>query len=201
MKAPRWSWEWRQFFLHDLHPKCNTPCSDVQQCHACAITKTIGWIKVAEQHKRAARLESKTNGSPEALREFRNSVGYTWEVSLLTLSMPMRMVTYPGNLSRIMWLSWSTASFFGERMVCSKKNWSDILPWSIPGYMVSIKVWASLWGMHVGRQLDGFVRSEVRSSTNFWEPLSELITLWGAIQTHVLDEMQDLDMPPQPWFS
>jgi hypothetical protein len=34
--------------------------SDLQQNHACAITKTIGRIYVTKQHKGTSRLESKT---------------------------------------------------------------------------------------------------------------------------------------------
>ena len=34
-------------------------CSDIQQYHTCAITKTIRWIEVVKQHERVARLKSK----------------------------------------------------------------------------------------------------------------------------------------------
>ena len=39
-------------------------------------------------------------GSPEALRELRNSTGYMWELSLLTLSTLIWMDSSPGNLRR-----------------------------------------------------------------------------------------------------
>src|ERR1700736_5405649 len=55
-----------------------------------------------------------------------------------------------------------------------------------------------VWETHVLRQLDGIVRREVQTSADLQEPLSESIAFWGAIQTHVLLEMQDLNMPPQP---
>jgi len=51
---------------------------------------------------------------------------------------------------------------------------------------------------HVLRELYGLVRREVRTCTNFQEPLSKSITLWSTIQAHILSEMQDLYMPPQP---
>jgi hypothetical protein len=51
---------------------------------------------------------------------------------------------------------------------------------------------------HIVRQLDCFVWSEVITCTDFKEPLCESVTLWGAIQTHVLLEIEDLDMGPQP---
>ena len=35
-------------------------CSNLQQHHACAITKTIAWIKIVKQHKRTSWLQSIT---------------------------------------------------------------------------------------------------------------------------------------------
>jgi hypothetical protein len=51
---------------------------------------------------------------------------------------------------------------------------------------------------HIVRQLDCFVWSEVITGADFEEPLCESVTLWSAIQTHVLLEIEDLDMRPQP---
>ena len=54
-------------------------------------------------------------GSPETLRELRNSTGKRWELSLLTLSTLIWIDSSPGKISRIDWLIPSTVSFFEER--------------------------------------------------------------------------------------
>src|ERR1700720_4370682 len=46
------------------------------------------------------------------------------------------------------------------------------------------------------RQLDGFVRSEVATVTDLKEPFCKSVTLWSAIQAHVLNEVKDMDMVP-----
>jgi hypothetical protein len=69
----------------------------------CAITKTIGWIKVAEQHRRAARLESET-----CQRKSRSIKGVEKLCEVYMGSVFVDLINThedgpsPGNLSRIM---------------------------------------------------------------------------------------------------
>ena len=137
--------------------------SDIQQNHACAITKAIGWIYVAKQHKRASWLESETcQGKSRGIK----GVEKLYRVYVGRVTTDLIDTHADGLLSRKLVkdnvIELIDSIVFGGEYGAFEEElvWFIRLIYAwINGVDHVLDVIARK--AHVGRQLDGFVRSKL----------------------------------------